>query len=150
MTWLAPKLKERVQIRKATQEVNDAGGFDRAYTTLLTIWAEVQPIKFGSFLQQRKIRGSDVAGIITHMGKIRRTAISTLGIAFTSAFSAAFDSIQDISILKADYYLFVERGGSTSKGKLFKIVRTEDFEERREYTKLMLEEIEEVGTGYPA
>jgi hypothetical protein len=150
MTYLAPKLRERVQIRKATQSPNDQGGFDRDYDTLLTIWAQVQPISFGSFLQQRKIRGSDIAGIITHIAKIRRTAISTLGVAFTAGFSNGFDNIQDISILKADYYFFVERSGSSIKGKLFKVVRTEDFEERREYTKVMLEEIEEVGTGYPA
>jgi hypothetical protein len=149
MTWLTPILRERIQIVEPVNTPNSIGGFDRSYSTLLTIWASVTPLKFGSFLQQRYIRGVQTNEVVTHKVIIRRTAIISLGVSFSTGFSNGFDSITDINILKSDLFILVQRG-STTKGKLLSVERIEDFQERREYLTLNCSEIEEQGTGYPA
>jgi head-tail adaptor len=149
MTWLVPKLKERVQIRKAIGTPNDSAGFDRSYITLVTIWGAFKPLEIGSFLRQRHIRGLNVNDEVTHVFKFRRTALRTQGKAFTSSFSTAFNSIEDLNILKSDHFLFVQRG-NTTKGRLFRIIFTQDDKENREFINVLAEEIEEQGSGYPS
>lgn len=152
MTWLAGGkkhgLRERGQIRKPVQTANIAGGFDRSYTTLLTVWCNAQPVKFGQFGGQRTLaKGQQTRQAVTHVLKIRRSAVDTLGRGFSSGFSTGFDSIADLSPLKSDCFIFVERGSSV-KGTLYKIHRVEDVGDYREYLKLLCEEVEEKGTGH--
>jgi len=148
MTWLAPRLRERIQIRKASQDANDDGGFDQTYTTLLTIWAELKEAAFVGRASQ-SVGGEQVNEAITHNFTIRRVAVDTLGTAFASAFDTDYDNIADLTPLKTSYYIFVQRS-STTKGRLFRIRSVADVRERREYLKVSCEEIEEQGTGYPA
>jgi len=148
MTWLAPRLRERIQIREADQDANDDGGFDQTYSTLLTIWAELKEINFvgrGS----EAVGGEQVNEAITHNFTIRRIAVSTLGTNYASGFDTDFDIIADLTNLKTSYYIFVQRS-STTKGRLFRIRSVKDVGERREYLTVGCEEIEEQGTGYPA
>ena len=148
MTWLAPQLRRRVQIKKPTQTPNSVtGGLDRGYETLLTIWAAFAPVKFGSFAQATYIRGAQTSSVITHEFVIRRVAIQNLGKSFGSGFGSGFDSIADLAPLKSDYFLFVEEE-STTKGRLFRIHKIQDVGERKEYLKLFCEEIEEQAAGY--
>lgn len=144
MTWLASDLTERIQIRQAVDTPNDDGGYDRSYTTLLTVWSGIKSLSFKS----RYFRGEQVEYTATHEFKIRRIAIATLGTTFSSGFGSDFDSIKDLNPLKSDYFIFVQRG-STIKGRLFRIHEVIDKDERREYLRIYAEEIEEVGTGYP-
>lgn len=143
MTWLAPKLKRRIEIRTATQTPNSSGGFDRGYTTLITIWANVKPVRYNEY-----IRGVQVGKNITHEMIIRKTSIQNLGKDYNRAFGDGFDSIADLNSLKSDYFVFLKSNGS--KGRLFRIDGIENDEMNMEYLKLRAEEIEEQGTGYNA
>lgn len=145
MAWLANRLRERVQIRQPVQTENaTTGGFDRSYTTLLTIWAELIPIKESAYRRQEQIKFEE-----THELTCRRVAVETLGFSYSKGFSTGFDSIYDFAVLKSSFYVFVQRG-STVKGRLFRIRDVKDVKERREYLEIRLEEIEEAGTGSTA
>ncbi len=93
------------------------------------------------------VRGEQINESITHELKVRKSAVSSLGRNFAKGFASGFDSMEDLSSLKADYFLFVERG-STSKGRLLRIHNVIDNKEQREYLKVFAEEIEERGTGW--
>lgn len=160
MTWLAPKLRERIQILKPRLDPNEDGGFDSIFgenygsgfggddfafnVPMLTVWAEPKAVSPGQY-----IRGEQVAEGITEQFKVRRIAVAGLGTEFTSSFSTGFDSIEDLMPLKSQYYILMERGSSV-KGRLFKVKDIVDRDERREYLRIDCEEIEERGTGHPA
>lgn len=146
MTWLAPQLNRRVQIGKPVQMPNDDGGFDLTFDTLLTIWMGIKPVTFKG-AGSSYIRGEQINENITHVFTARRMAISSLGRTYSRAFSAAFDSIEDLGLLKTDYFLFLQQG-STVKGRLFRIHEVTNKNERDEYLVIGAEEIEERGTGY--
>lgn len=142
--FLASRLKERIQIRKINSITpNDEGGFNRSYSTLLTIWAGFRPLSG----RTKYIRGEQTEFFSTHEFTIRRSAVGNLGKAFSSAFDTNFDCIADLNPLKSDYFIFVQRG-STVKGRLFRINDIEDVNERKEYLIVLAEEIEEVGSGF--
>lgn len=145
--WLLPRLKNRIQIVKPTQTPNDDGGFDRGYTTLLTVWGELKPSVY-KVSAAEYIRGVQTNEQVTHKVAIRKSSVSSLGRTFSTAFSIAFDSIADINLLKSDMFLFVQMD-SMVKGRLFRIHNIVDVQERGYYYSLMVEEIEEKGTGYP-
>jgi len=147
MTWLAPDLSRRVQIGKPTQVANDDGGFDWGFDVLMTVWMGLRPMRFkGS--GSRYIRGEQINENSTHVFKVRRLAISSLGRAYARDFGIGFDSMEDLGLLKSDYHLFLEQG-STVKGRLFRIHDVVNKNERDEYLEIDAEEIEERGTGYP-
>lgn len=147
MTWLVPDLDKRVQIGKPTQVPNNSGGFDFGFDTLKTIWMGLKPITFKG-AGSRYIRGEQINENATHVFKARRIAIASLGKAFTKGFSTGFDSIEDLGLLKSDYYLFLQQG-STVKGRLFRIHDVVNKDERDEYLMMGAEELEERGSGYP-
>lgn len=142
MTWLVPKLKDRLMILKPIQTPNaDTGGFDQTYETLMTIWSGINQVIPGSY-----IRGVQVDEATTHLIIMRYSAIKTIGRSFSSGFSTGFDSIPDLTPLKSDLFLF-EKRGSTSKGKLFRVRQILNYKNRDEYLQIHAEEIEEQGTG---
>ena len=160
MTWLCPKLNRRIKILKATQIPNIAGGFNHVYgvpfgdgfeegvfddsAPLLTVWAGLKPLTPGQY-----IRGEQVGEGITHEVIIRRIAVASLGKEFAKGFAIAFNSIEDLTPLKTDYFIFMQQG-STVKGRLFRIKNVKDNDERREYLRVQVTEEEEHGTGSPA
>ena len=146
MTFIANQLREKIQIRTYTETANDDGGFDRGYTTLKTIWGSLKPL---SDISNRtvSIRGVQTEVTITHKIKIRKSSVDDLGSEFSAAFDSDFNSIKDISPIKSHYFFFVERGSSV-KGKLYKIHHVIDDRERREFLVLLVEELEEKGTGW--
>lgn len=145
MTWLASELRERIQFREPVQTANStSGGFDRSYTTLVTVWAGFKPLNKGYY-----IRGEQIDNDATHEFKVRRSALTTLGKSYSKGFSNGFDSVTDLNIVKSNFFIFVKKSTAT-KGRLFRIRRIEDVKERREYLRIDATEIEEVGTGYPA
>lgn len=146
MTWLAHRLRERIEIRKATQIPNDAGGMDRGYTTLITIWAGIKPIALTT-AQTAYIRGKQIEDIETHEFIVRRAAVSSLGCAFAKVFANAFDSVGDLAPLKSEWFIFLKRG--MVKGRTFKISRGVDNNEQGEFLRIKAREVEETGTGYP-
>lgn len=146
MTWLAPQLDKRIEIRQPIQTPNDEAGMDRSYLTLTTIWAGIKPVSM-SAAQAAYIRGEQISEVETHEFIVRRSAVSSLGRDFSTAFSDDFDSIEDLSPLKSNWFIFL-RKGSTTRGRLFKIHRVLDKNERGEYLVIRVEEIEEHGTGY--
>jgi len=144
MTWMAAKLNRRVQICHNDQSEAASGGFSFVKTTLKTVWCSVKPLSEYAY-----VRGEMAGEGSTHIFNIRRGAVESIGVAFSTAFSSDFDTIADLNMLKADFFLFLEEG-STSKGRLFKIDRTKDNEERKEYMVIIAREMEERGTGFPA
>ena len=152
MSWLAGKLRNRVQIRRIVQSPNDEGGYDVSYTTLGTVWAEVLPItseRQGIAAFANYVRGVNVTSWNTHTVKLRRVAVETLGREVSLAFSTAFKVMADLSLLKDDYYIFLQHG-STVEGQLFKVTGYEDRDARREWLKIFCKEIEEQGAGAAA
>ncbi len=156
MSRILQKLRERVQILKPVDVENDEGGFDRGYTVLTTVWANVTPIVMISSGKKQPIYGkgrpvyirevqAEIGGA-THQFTIRTSSVSTLGTGFSSGFSSGFDSIANIHPLSCEYFLFMQRG-STTKGRLFQIRSIVDNDERREFLNIFAEEIEEQGTG---
>lgn len=146
MSWQAPKLRHRIQIRTPTQTHNDEGGFDRGYTTLTTIWAQVRPLK-GIREYVQYIRGQANTELPTNEIMVRSSALSTLGGSYSKAFSTAFDLINDITKIKSDYFIFLQKG-SITKGILFRIMDMKRDDEHNEYMTFRVKEIEEHGTGY--
>jgi hypothetical protein len=153
MTWLAPKLKDRVEIQKAIQTPNAEGGYDRTYQTLLTIWAGFLPINKPDSLSavgsSNYTRGSQTNTASTHKFIIRRIAVRTLGVEFSPAFNEDFDTVFDFSSLKSEWFIFIKKASSV-KGRLFRINSLMNVNETDEYFILRTEEIEEKGTGYPS
>ena len=150
MSWLAPKLKHRIQIRKAVFPENDTtGGFDRSYETLLTIWAGIRETSdYGRYISS--IRGETVDDkLVTHEFIVRYIAVKNLGKAFNSGFASGFDSIEDLNPLKSDHFIFLQNG-SAVKGRLFRIVEMKRDDDRKEWFKIRCKEIEEQGTGAPS
>lgn len=144
MSWQAPKLRYRVQIRKGVQSDNVFGGFDRSYETLITVWAGLKRLSDYSTY----IRGVQTDDKETHEFIVRFFAVEDLGKEFTSAFGDSFNKQADSNPLKSDYFIFLQEG-STVKGRLFRIRRIQRDEKRREFLIIKAEEIEEQGTGYP-
>ncbi len=147
MTWLAPKLNERVQIGNPIQTANNAGGFDFTFNTLLTVWMRLLPVTFkGS--GSKYIHGEQVNEDITHGFLVRSIEVAQLGKEYGLGFSESFKFMPNLIGLKSDYFLFVQRR-STVKGRLFRIHGVIDNKEQREFLKVTAEEIEERGTGWP-
>jgi len=148
LSWLTPKLKHRIQIQKPTQTPNDTtGGFDRGYSTLTTVWAGMEEMtdynKYTSYIRG----GNTDEKVSTHKFFVRYSAVKNLGKSFTSAFSGGYDSIEDINPLKSDMFIFLQTGTNV-KGRLFQIVDILRDNDRKEWLKFQVKEIEEVGTGY--
>lgn len=149
MTWLAPKLNKRVQVRIPIQTPNDSGGFDRSYDTVSTIWGGYKPKNSTRYIRgvQTVSLSPDNQNVGTHEFIIRRVAIDTLGRQFGKGFGAGFDSIADLHPLKSEFFFFVQ-DSSTVKGRLFRIINITDNNEQKEFLKVDCKEIEETGTGY--
>ena len=147
MTWITPKLSERVQLGTPGQTPNADGGFDFTFNSIVTLWMDFEPITFKGSASQY-VRGEQTKEGDTHTFKVREIELSSLGLAFTSAFSTGFDSIADLNAIKTQNFLFVEKG-SSSKGRLFRITGTTNNKEQDEYININAQEIEERGTGWP-
>ena len=94
------------------------------------------------------INTSSVNGFRASLGgNIPHTVYSAAKFA-VKGFSEGFDSIEDLALLKSDYFLFLQQG-STVKGRLFRIHGVSDNKEQREFLEIGAEEIEERGTGWP-
>lgn len=145
MTQLAAELKYRIQIWKPVQSNNDDGGFDRSYDTLLTIWAGCKPIKYSTYIRYSNVEVEEDG---THVFKIRRCAVITLGTSFSTGFSTGFKSIRSLMPLTTEYFIFMQQS-SSNRGRLFRIKGVQDNNEEREFYRVLVEEIEERGTGYP-
>lgn len=148
---LAHKLKYRIRICKGVQDPNSAGGFDRTYETLTTIWAAMEPILISGYARSMAwVRGgNDSDGKSpTQTFTVHFSAIQNMGKQMNKAFSPAFNSIADLIPLKSDMFVFLEVG-SNYKGRLFQIMDIMLDENNKEWLKFTAREIEEQGTGYP-
>ncbi len=162
MTFLAPRLRERVQIRRPVDTPESAGGLNRTYDIIATVWAGIKQIKSRS----EYVRGVQVFKEETHEFTIRKSSIEVIQKGFSSAFGVGFNSITDLQLFKTDLYIFLMRGSDGVpftagfargfrqneglKGRLFRIKNAVDKDERREFVVIETQEIEEQGTGYQA
>jgi len=148
MGYLAPKLKQRIQIQTSNQEPNDRGGFDLTYTTLSTIWAKLSHVSNTSakFVRAVLFQNANPEDIVTHEFTVRLSAIKYLGREVGKAFSSAFDGIEDLAPLKSEYFIFLQKG-STVKGRRFRIISIQRDDNFSELMKIGVKELEESGTG---
>lgn len=127
---------------------NEYGGFTQVYLDLSTFWASIDPISPAAYQLGKQVELlGDVGGTGTHTILVRRVAVENLGKSFSKAFSTDFDSMPDLNVIKSNWYLFFPQNGSAS-GRRFVIKRMEDVAERQEYLRLLVEEVEEEGTGH--
>lgn len=150
MSWMVPRLNRRIQIQKGVQ-VEDSGSnvysgsFTITYETLLTVWASIREVS--NWIEV--IRGEAISDFPSHEFTVRWSAVGfTLGKEFGSGFTTGFDIIADIEPLKSNMFIFVEEGSST-KGRLFRVVDVRRDEKRKEYISFRCRQIEEHGTGAP-
>ena len=166
MTRIAKMLKERVVILRPVQTPNDGGGFTRSYAEVIQIWSQIKPIAQGSrdiahFAAY--IRGTQAKSIATHKMKCRRIAVEGIGGAFSEGFNRGFKVAGNLEILKSEYYVLRQRGGTDGAfaagfgvgfeqteglvGNLYRILAGADNNSDHEYLEIRLKEIEEQGTG---
>lgn len=169
MTRLIKLLNERVVILKTSQTPNGSGGFDRGYSEIAKIWAQIIPIaqasrdiaNFAAY-----IRGKQVNSSATHKMKCRRIAVEDVGAGFTNGFNRGFVVAGNLEILKSEYYVLRQRGGTDGAyaagfdtgynqteglvGNLYRILSGVDNHAQHEYLEIRLEEIEEQGVGASA
>jgi len=148
MKYLAPKLKHRIQLKKPIQGLGQAG-FNRDYETITSLWAMIETlnprgINFGT----SPVRYQNAGDEDTHRITVRTSGLSSIGKAFTKAFSTAFatNAIDDINKIKADYFIFHQTSSAT-RGRLMRINRIMNDEDFKEFITLRCSEIEEQGTG---
>lgn len=147
MSFLAKKLKRRIQILEAVETENEFGGFTRNYNKIITIWCQVKSIS--EYVKAvSAVRGSNINERGTHEFMVRMSAVNILGKGFESGFGAGFNVIADSNPVKSDYYLMLEQGSGV-KGRLFRVKATRQDEVNKEFLKITAEMIEEKGTGYP-
>ena len=166
MTRLAKELKNRVWILRPTKEANSSGGFTRGYERLTQVWSKLVPIAQSSrdiAHFAAAIRGVQVNNVATHKLKVRRVAVEEIGAQFNTGFSRGFARAGSLQILRAEYYVFEERGGTDGAfgagfdigydqteglvGTLYRILGGVDNNSDHEYLEVRLMEIEEQGTG---
>jgi head-tail adaptor len=145
MSWLVNKLRHRLQIQTTIQTPEATGGMDLTFNTETTVWGEVKPVS--DYI--KAIRGAQTGTNITHHALVRKVGIESLTRAFSSAFDTSVDQMADMNIVKADWFVFMERGSSV-KGRRFRVRGIINDDDRNEFVKIALEEIEETGTGWPA
>ena len=126
--WIAPRLNKHVQIVQPVQTESSAGGFDQSYTILRTVWMGFMPIKHTTYMRWSSV---DDLNTITHECIARRSA---------------FDIIAGLNLAKTEYFLMMEKD-TYNKGRLFRIRRMMDVDENHEYLSILIEEVEERGTG---
>ena len=166
--YLPALLKHRIQLRKAVQTPNDDGGFDRSYELLAHIYADAKPLSYlGRGIAYT--RNSQTNEAVTHEFIVRYGSLKEIGSEYGLGFlGSVFDGVYDTINAKADYFIFMEEGDNNwggsflnsfdsgfdlywgieaAKGRLFRIRGVIRADERREYVKIMGEEIEEFGTG---
>lgn len=169
MSWLAPKMRNRIQIWRGVQAPNSENyGFDKTYIKLIRLWAHLQHVRTGNVAGFHPIRGTNDEIYESHQFTVRYSSIvgkrsnafadgfgsgfnsygsKGLGRQFTEAFSTAFDSIIDMNPIKADYFVFLERENQWT-GKLFRITKIITDEGHRNTVIIKCMEQEERGTGF--
>jgi head-tail adaptor len=155
MKTLTARLKHRVVIQKAEQQVDTGDGFGdyptaapikRGYVDLKTVWCFIQPkSSLTDFVSA--VRGEQEFDRVTHEFWVRREAVRGLGAAFSAAYSTGFDTVQQINPIKNDFFLFLKEG-TTTKGRRFQCKETRMDERNHEYLMIRCKEVEEVGTGW--
>jgi hypothetical protein len=161
MTWIAPKLNQRVQILKPTASANDNGSLDLTFGTpfgdafetdafdrlaaLKTVWMGVKPIGFKG-TGARYVRGEQISELATHIFKVRHLAVN-FGKAFSDGFNDGFKTMDDLITMKSNYFLFFQKG-LRIKGRLFRIHEVVNDGEHDEFLMIVAEEIESRGVGY--
>lgn len=171
MAWLAPKLRNRIQIWRGIQVPNnDNGGYDLTYKKLVRIWAKLDYVRTGNVAGFYPVRGTNDEIYESHRFVVRYSSVigkttknygdgfggsynswntNGLGRQFNLAFGEGFDSNIDMNPIKANYFVFLERENQYT-GKLFRITKIipDDVHSRMITLKCMEEE--EQGTGFPA
>ena len=167
MTFLAAKLKHRVQILVAVRTANAAGGYDKGYRRVGSVWAGVEANErfHSSFNQYIRAQQVDV-DVPTHIFMMRHGGLHEisphafglefgdgpeshpggLGRQYGISFGLGFDSIPDLNSVKASWYLMMEDGVSY-RGRLFRVLGQQIPTENDEYVRIRASEEEEWGTG---
>lgn len=143
--WTAPQKRYRVQIRELAHTEEDGGGFDLGFTTLKTIWAGITAVSPTKYVRYADVMDFDS---ISHEFLVSRNSVDDLNTSYSPGYSTGFNSIPDLMPLKGTMYFFLEQGNA-NKGRMFKIQRPMDQDERRENLLVLCEEVEERGTGNP-
>lgn len=143
--WLAPVLKNRIQIQEPIHTPNNVNGnLDVTFNTLVTVWAELKNVS--EYIQA--VRGAQNGRFgYTHKFRVRKVAVAELGFGFDTGFDTGFKTIKDIHTLKTDYFVFLEEGSSV-KGRRFRIEGTQPDENANEFLQIFATEYREEGTGY--
>ena len=68
-------------------------------------------------------------GNVSHTFVFRRSAVDDLQTEFGTGFSSSFETLEDLNPLKNDFYLGMEQDNSTTKKRIFRILRLMDVDE---------------------
>lgn len=174
MSFIAQKLKHRIQILQVVDTPNNIGGMDRDYLQLVRLWAGVKLINENTIIGGVPVvRGVNISELNSHEFLVRYSSIvgrlqtAQMGIGYNNGFNvgiddthglskefdlgfdSGFDSILDIDPIKKEYFIFLEDGaGNRTRGRLFKINRVVRDEVFKKYFKIKCTQVEEQGTGF--
>ena len=143
IVWLAPKLDQRVQILQPIQTESDEGGLTQKYSIMKTIWGGVKAVshnKYREFMSTENLERS------SHEFIFRLSSLDTLNKEYTTAFASSFNQTSKQHPFREDMFLMLEQG-STVKGRMFRVRRVQDADEKGEFISVLASEIEELGTG---
>lgn len=131
--WITPNLNKRVQIMQHSQDEATAGGFIKGYDVLKTVWGGFKP-----FNEFQRMRYSSIEGLgkVTHQFIFRYLTIQEI------------NTETEIFKMDSSYYLKVEYGDANT-GRIFRVRGQADADEKKEFFRVLAEEIEETGTGFP-
>jgi len=139
MTWLASKLDKRIDICKPIQTPDSDGGFDTTFEVITSVWANIIPVKSSPFLTF--IRGMQTTQTVTHVILVRECAVRHLKLRSTES---------TLNPIKSNYFIFFRQGNedSATKGRRFAIREVVDVDEKGEYYRISVEELNEEGFTY--
>jgi len=138
---MAASLKYRGRICKGVNTPATSGKMNRSYTTIASMYMGLETLT-----EAAMIRSQEIDNPVTHRITVRKSAVDMIGQQFSTAFDTAMDTFADINMVKADYFIFVESTG-TVHGRLFQVKGMKRDEVNREWIKITVQEIQEVGTG---
>lgn len=138
MTWLAAKLNKRIDICRPIQTPDSDGGFETTFEVIVSVWANILPVKSSPFLTF--IRGMQTTQTVTHVIIVRECAVRHLKLRSDST----------INPIKSNYFIFLRQGQeeSSTKGRRFAIREVVDVDEKGEYYRISVEELNEEGAVY--
>lgn len=141
--WVAPRLNKRIRILEPMQIEEENGGLQQVYRPLKTVWGSCRPLSPNAYIRYSSV---EVFENTSHEFEFRRSAVDNLGKQLSKAFDYSFTIMAPLTFFTQNIFLLMEQGAAY-KGRIFRVRKSMDVDEKREVLRVLAEETEEHGTG---